>query len=184
MQKDYYKILGIQKSATEDEIKKAYRKLAHQHHPDKAGGNESKFKEISEAYQVLSDKNKRTNYDRFGTAEPNAGFGGGSGHGGFQGGFSCMPNWGDFGFSADAGNFGDIGDIFESFFEGIGVKPRRKTYERGADLETTEEVTLEEAFRGIVKHIKIHTLVRCETCKGQGGDLSAGFKQCATCGGH
>src|SRR3989344_1311975 len=99
--KDYYKILGVQKSATEDEIKKAYRKLAHQYHPDKPGGNETKFKEISEAYQILSDKNKRTNYDRFGTAEPNMGFGGAGGYGGFSG----MPNWENFGFSADGENF-------------------------------------------------------------------------------
>lgn len=179
--KDYYKILGVQKIATDDEIKKAYRKLAHQYHPDKPGGNEQKFKEISEAYQVLSDKNKRTNYDRFGTAEPNAGFGGGAG--GFEG-FSGMPNWENFGFSADGGNFGDIGDIFETFFEGLGVKSRRRTYERGADLETTEEVTLEEAFRGATKRIKIKTLVRCESCRGQGGDPVAGFKSCSTCGGR
>ena len=180
MPKDYYKILGVQKVATDDEIKKAYRKLAHQYHPDKPGGNEHKFKEISEAYQVLSDKNKRMNYDRFGTAEPNMGFGGAGGYDGFSG----MPNWENFGFSADGGNFGDIGDIFETFFEGLGVKSRRRTYERGADLETTEEITLEEAFRGAAKHIKIKTAVRCEACKGQGGDPAAGFKSCSTCGGR
>src|SRR6266850_654870 len=125
MQKDYYKILGVQKVASEDEIKKAYRKLAHQYHPDKPGGDEKKFKEISEAYQVLSDKNKRMNYDRFGSAEPHMG---GGGNAGFEG-FSGMPNWENFGFSADGGNFGDIGDIFETFFEGMGVKSRRRTYE-------------------------------------------------------
>lgn len=178
--KDYYKILGVQKVASEDEIKKAYRKLAHQYHPDKPGGDEKKFKEISEAYQILSDKNKRTNYDRFGTAEPNMGFGGAGGYGGFSG----MPNWENFGFSAEGENFGDIGDIFETFFEGIGVKPRRRTYERGADLETTEEITLEDAFRGTTKRLKIKTAVRCEICKGQGGDSSAGFKNCSTCGGQ
>ena len=180
MPKDYYNILGVQKSATEDEIKKAYRKLAHQYHPDKPGGNEKKFKEISEAYQVLSDKTKRINYDHFGTAEPNMGHGGTGGHEGFGG----MPNWENFGFSAEGMNFGDIGDIFETFFEGMGVKPRRRTYERGADLEVTEEISLEEAFRGAIKHVKIKTLVRCEICKGQGGDLSAGFKSCATCAGQ
>ena len=76
--KDYYSILGIQKTASEEEVKKAYRTLAHKHHPDKAGGNEAKFKEINEAYQVLSDKNKRAQYDRFGTADPMGGFGGGN----------------------------------------------------------------------------------------------------------
>ncbi len=178
MSKDYYKILGIARAASEDEIKKAYRKLAHQFHPDKPGGNEAKFKEISEAYQTLSDKAKRTNYDRFGTAEPNMGFGGAG-----AGGFSGTPNW-DFGFSVDGQDFGNIGDMFDSFFEGIGVKPRRRTYERGADLETVEEISLEEAFRGAVKNIELEMLVRCDACAGHGGDPSAGFKSCDTCGGQ
>src|SRR5579872_5623754 len=116
MAKDYYQILGINKNATEDEIKKAYRKLAQQYHPDKAGGDEKKFKEINEAYQVLSDKNKRAQYDRFGTADPMGGFGGGGQQwGGFGGGFpgggfpgGGQPNWEGF----DPSNMGDFGDIF------------------------------------------------------------------------
>lgn len=183
--KDYYKILGISKNASEDEIKKAYRKLAHQHHPDKSGGDAKKFKEINEAYQVLSDKNKRLNYDRFGAAEPMGGFGG-QGAGGW-GGFSGTPGWEGFGFSPEGHGFGDVGDlgeIFESFFEGLGVRPRRRTYERGSDLEVLEEITLEETFRGTTKHLKIDTFVRCESCRGQGADLKAGSAACSVCGGQ
>ncbi len=127
--KDYYTILGVQKNASEEEIKKAYRTLAHKHHPDKAGGNEAKFKEINEAYQVLSDKNKRSQYDRFGTAEPMGGFGGGNGAG-FGG---ANAQWGGMGFDpSQFGDMGDFGDIFETFFGG--GQPRRKTYEKGSDL--------------------------------------------------
>ena len=151
--KDYYIILGVQKTASEEEIKKAYRKLAHQYHPDKAGGDEKKFKEINEAYQVLSDKTKRAQYDRFGTAEPMGGFGGGA-----QG----AQNWGGFGGAgfdpSQFGDMGDLGDIFESFFEGIGARPRRKTYEKGSDLEVQEQITLEEAFNGTVKNDQVKNL--------------------------
>jgi len=169
MPKDYYHILGVTKSATDEEIKKAYRKLAHQYHPDKPGGNEAKFKEINEAYQILSDKNKRTQYDRFGTADPI----GAQWGGGFEG-FDPQQ----------FGDMGDIGDIFESFFEGMGVRSPRRTYERGADLELREEITLEEAFRGVVKNLKLRMLVTCETCKGKGAAAGAGFEKCATCDGR
>lgn len=186
--KDYYKILGVNKGASEEEIKKAYRRLAHQYHPDKAGGDETKFKEINEAYQVLSDRTKRANYDRFGAAEPGAGFSWGGGAGQEWGGFPGGINWEGFGFPGGEGgnysDFGDIGDIFESFFEGLGVKPRRRTYERGSDLEMIEEITLEEAFRGVTKNLKIKTSLRCEHCKGQGSDVSAGFATCSVCGGQ
>src|ERR1700739_2755455 len=129
--KDYYTILGIAKNASEEDIKKAYRKLAHQYHPDKAGGDEKKFKEINEAYQVLSDKNKRAQYDRFGTADPMGGFGGGAGG---QWGAGGQPNWEGMGFDpSQFGDMGDLGDIFETFFGG--GAPRRKTYEKGSDLE-------------------------------------------------
>ena len=179
--KDYYSILGIQKTASEDEIKKAYRKLAHQHHPDKAGGNEAKFKEINEAYQVLSDRSKRAQYDRFGTAEPMGGFpGGGAGFG------NAGAQWGGFG-GFDPSQFGDMGgfgDIFESFFEGMGVQPRRKTYERGADLEVQEQVTLEEAFAGTVKTVRLRTLVQCAKCGGKGAEPGSGFEKCVTCDGQ
>jgi molecular chaperone DnaJ len=179
MAKDYYTILGVSKTATEDEIKKAYRKLAHQYHPDKTGGDDKKFKEINEAYQVLSDKNKRSQYDRFGTAEPMGGFGaGGPGFG---------AQWGGFGQGFDPSQFGnmnDFGDVMESIFEGFGVGPRRKTYEKGADLEIQETITLEEAFRGVTRNLKLRTLVQCAKCKGNGAEAGSGFEKCATCDGR
>lgn len=111
MSKDYYKILGVEKTASQDEIKKAFRKLAHQHHPDKQGGNEAKFKEANEAYGVLSDEKKRAQYDQFGSAGPGAGFGGGQGgFGGFEG-----FDFSGFGFGGQGGQQGgfefDLGDI-------------------------------------------------------------------------
>jgi molecular chaperone DnaJ len=171
--KDYYKILGVEKNASEDDVKKAYRKLAHQYHPDKASGDEAKFKEVNEAYQVLSDKQKRTAYDQFGTAD----------FSGFPGGANV--NWSDF---ANMGGFpggvdiGDLGDIFETFFGG-GMGRRTRTVTHGADLELLQEITLEEAFRGVVKPITIGTWVRCATCKGQGGDPASGMETCPVCAG-
>jgi molecular chaperone DnaJ len=183
MAKDYYKILGINKAATEDEIKKAYRKLAHQYHPDKTGGDDKKFKEINEAYQILSDRNKRAQYDRFGTADA-----GGFGAGGFNGAQwsgGAPPGFEGFGFEGfDPRNMGDLGDMMESIFEGFGVGPRRKTYEKGADLEVQEEITLEEAFRGVAKVLKLRVLAQCERCKGKGGEPGSGFEKCATCDGR
>ena len=182
--KDYYKTLGVQKSVSDDELKKAYRKLAHQYHPDKAHGDEKKFKEINEAYQVLSDKKKRDQYDRFGTAD----FSGFSG-GGFPGGGGAAPGWdwssvGGFPHGQAYGDVGDLSDLFESFFEGLGVKSRRPTYRRGSDLETIQDITLEEAFRGVAKEIAVGTFVVCGRCAGKGGDIAAGFKPCAACNGQ
>lgn len=178
--KDYYKILGVQKNASEDDIKKAYRKLAHEYHPDKSGGDEKKFKEINEAYQVLGNKEKRAYYDRFGEAA--TGMGGGSGpFGGFsQDGFG-------FGFGFDPSHFGDIGDvgdIFDSIFEGLGVKRKRRTYERGADIEVIADITLEEAFAGVKKQLRYRTLVQCDKCAGIGHFPDAGFTECPACDGR
>jgi molecular chaperone DnaJ len=178
--KDYYTTLGISKSASEEEVKKAYRKLAHQYHPDKAGGDEKKFKEINEAYQVLSDKNKRAQYDRFGTAEPMSGFG--NAGGGFGG---AGVQWGGMGFDpSQFGDLGDFGDIFESFFEGMGGHPRRKTYEKGSDIEIQEQITLEEAFSGTVKTVRLKTFVRCAKCDGKGAEPGSGFEKCSVCDGQ
>lgn len=181
MTKDYYKILGVSRDASEEEIKKAYRKLAHQYHPDKSGGDEAKFKEINEAYQVLSNREKRAHYDRFGTAEP---------FGGFSAGGGPVPGW-DFSGFPGAGyswefshDIGDLEDIFETFFEGLGVRSRRPTYHRGSDLEVVQEITLEEAFHGTVKDLRIKTAITCEACKGQGGDIAAGFRVCPVCKGQ
>ena len=174
MPKDYYQILGVTKTATEDEIKKAYRKLAHQYHPDKTGGDDKKFKEINEAYQILSDKQKRLQYDRFGNADPMGGFGG-FGRGA-QGG--VPPGFEGF------GDMGDLNDMMESIFEGFGVGPRRKTYEKGADLEVQEEISLEDAFRGITKTLKLRVLSQCEKCKGKGAEPGSDFEKCGTCAGR
>ncbi len=189
---DYYKILGIEKNASEDEVKKAYRRLAHHYHPDKKGGDADKFKRINEAYQVLSSKEKRAQYDRFGrvfdgaTGSPHGGgFGGGQGFPfGFSAGGGPASGWD---FTVDPSQMGDLGsmsDIFDSFFEGLGVKRKRRTYRRGADLEMTQEITLEEAFRGVTKSIKFKTLVACRTCGGVGHFPAEGFTMCAVCSGR
>lgn len=177
MPKDYYKILGVHRGASADEIKKAFRRLAHQYHPDKKGGDERRFKEINEAYQVLSDAKKRAEYDRFGTTEHmGAGFGGAAG--------PFRWDAGGFGFGGPYTDPADINEIFDSFFEGFGIRPRRRTYRRGSDLEATEEITLEEAFRGVRKELRFTTYVRCESCKGVGADPAAGSRRCETCGGR
>lgn len=177
MAKDYYKILGVAKGASEDEIKKAYRRLAHQHHPDKSGGNEAKFKEVNEAYQVLGNKEKRTQYDRFGQVfegAPSAY----SGQNPF-GGFGFNPE----GFRVNMEDFGDFGDIFEGMFDQFGGGRRRETYKRGSDVEVVAELTLEEAFHGVKRTIRFTTAVTCTKCKGIGYDKAKGTTQCGTCKG-
>jgi len=202
--KDYYKILGINKAASDEEVKKAFRKLAHRYHPDK-GGDEKKFKEINEAYQVLSNKEKRNQYDRFGQVfsagggpaydGEGAGFGWpfGAGQTGGPYGFGEAGPFGEVKFSAGGGpasawdfggDFGDLGDIFDAFFEGLGVRQKRRTYERGADIQILQEISLEEAFRGIEKKIKYPVSVACEKCAGLGHDVKAGFDKCSVCAGR
>lgn len=171
---DYYKILGVTKTASDDEIKRAYRKLAQEHHPDRPTGNEKKFKEINEAYQVLSNKEKRAQYDRFGKT-----FNGAGGPG-----FSGFGNGAGFeGFDFNFGDMGDISDIFETFFTGMGGK-RRKTYTRGSDLQFVQEVTLEEAYRGIKKDIKFKAFEACKECVGLGYFEKEGTASCSTCDGR
>ncbi len=156
MAKDFYKILGVEKNASQEEIKKAFRKLAHQHHPDKNNGDDTKFKEANEAYQVLSDEKKRAQYDRFGEAGVN-GMGGG-GYGGFQGGFN--PN--DFGFDfsgfQNGGNvefeMNDIGDIFNTFFGG-GMRQRTP---RGRTITAGVELTFKESVFGTEKTISLKSV--------------------------
>ncbi len=184
MGKDYYGILGVTRSANEEEIKKAYRKLAHQYHPDKQGGNEKKFKEVNEAYQVLSNKEKRASYDRFGTSDF-SGFGNGQGGSPFSGGGSPFEGMGfGGGVNFDPSQYGDLGDIFDVFFEGLGVKPKRKSYTSGADLEATESITLEDAFKGVKKKIMFRTRIKCTACNGDGANLKAGSKKCEHCEGR
>ncbi len=183
MAKDYYSILGVARGASEDEIKKAYRKLAHQHHPDKAGGDEKKFKEINEAYQVLSHKEKRAQYDQFGATFDQGQPGGGGGFSGF-GGFnpSDFQNWNfQGGFQG-----GDFGDIFETIFEQFGggnAGRKRQTYQQGSDIETEIDLTLEEAFFGIKRDMRFKTHIVCKECGGVGHDAAKGFSQCTRCNG-
>ncbi|MFH0806778.1 MAG: molecular chaperone DnaJ [Candidatus Brennerbacteria bacterium] len=178
MSKDYYKILGVVKSASEEEVKKAYRKLAHEHHPDKSGGSEAKFKEVNEAYQVLGNKEKRAQYDRFGQVFEGgpSGYSGQSPFGGF-GGFNPQ------GFHVNMEDFGDLGDIFEGMFEQFGGGRRRETYKRGSDVEVVAELSLLEAFQGMTRTIRFATAVTCAKCKGIGYDKTKGTAQCETCKG-
>lgn len=174
---DYYEQLGVSKNASEEDIKKAYRKLAHQYHPDKSGGDAEKFKKINEAYQVLSNKEKRAQYDKFGRVFDGAAPGAGAGFGGFgQNGFGF-----DFG-NIDFGNMGEMGDIFETFFGG-GRGGRRTRDRAGSDLQIVQEITLEEAYTGAKKELVFKTFDSCATCAGLGYDKSAGVKTCDACKG-
>ncbi|MFA6184191.1 MAG: molecular chaperone DnaJ [Parcubacteria group bacterium] len=165
---DYYKILGIEKGASEEEIKKAYRKLAHQHHPDKEGGDENKFKEINEAYQVLSDKTKRAQYDQFGQTFDGAG-GGGGGFGGFgQGGFG--------GFSGASGWEDVFSDIFGGGRGGF-------HQEAGRDIQADIEITFAEMVKGVRKEIRLYKSVVCDICRGSGGAPDAKEETCGDCHG-
>jgi molecular chaperone DnaJ len=174
MAKDYYKILGVDKNATKEEIKKAYKKLAKKYHPDlnKDDPNASdKFKEINEAASVLADDEKRSQYDQFGTTAE--GFGGGFGGAGFE---DIMSNIFNQGFDFDS--------IFESFFGGsIFGRRRRRGPRRGADLRYDMEITLEEAAEGTKKTISIPHSVKCPECKGTGAKSKDDVVECPDCGG-
>ncbi len=161
--RDYYELLGVSRSASDDEIKKAYRRLAMQHHPDRNSGNkaaEEKFKTINEAYAVLSDPEKRSSYDRYGTAEAPRGF---------EGGF---------------GGFGDIfSDIFEEAFGGSARGRRGPRVTRGSDLAYNLTITLEEAVSGKETKIRIPRAETCAECHGSGARNQSSVKSCQTCGG-
>lgn len=170
MAKDYYKILGVNKSASKDEIKKAFRTLAHKHHPDKKGGNEALFKEANEAYSVLSDDKKRAEYDAYGRV-----FSDGSGPaGGGPGGFDFS------GFQQGESPFGDInfGDIFSDFFGGGGQRVRR-----GRDISIDIELTFEESIFGVTRKILLNKMTTCETCHGDGGEPGSAVSTCKACNG-
>ncbi|HQT81592.1 MAG: molecular chaperone DnaJ [Ferrovum sp. 37-45-19] len=170
--KDYYEVLGVNRDATAEDIKKAYRKLAMKHHPDRNPDNpkaESLFKEAKEAYEILSDEEKRAAYDRFGHAgvDPSQGAGPGSAGFGGMGGFS------------DA-----FGDIFGDIFGGGGGRSRQGGVYRGADLRYNLDISLEQAARGTETQIRIPTMVTCETCHGSGAKKGTTPSTCSTCGGQ
>jgi len=178
MTKDYYKILGVNRNTSKEEIKRAYRKLAHKYHPDKAGGDEKKFKEINEAYQVLSDDKKRAQYDRFGTTFDGQfrGFKDGFGRINFEDlfrGFEDFTNFRDTGW--------DLGDIFGDIFGQRGRARRYKT--KAQDISIDLELTLGEIYKGINKNIKLKKLVRCPKCQGSGGETGSIMKKCPMCSG-
>lgn len=172
--RDYYEVLGVQKGASDDEVKKAHRKLAKQYHPDLNQDNpeaDEKFKELNEAYEVLSDKEKRQKYDQFGFAGVDPSYGGGAG-GAYGGGF---------------GDFGDLGDIFSSFFGGgFGggrSTTRRNAPQRGESIRQSVILSFEEAAFGCEKEITIDRIENCEECGGTGAAKGTNPETCSNCRG-
>ncbi|KAA1040064.1 molecular chaperone DnaJ [Macrococcus equipercicus] len=163
--RDYYEVLGVSKGASKDEIKKAYRKLSKQYHPDinKEAGADEKFKEISEAYEVLSDDNKKAQYDQFG----HAGMGQGAG---FSGG--------------DFGGFGGFEDIFSSFFGGGGARRNPNAPQKGNDLQYQMTINFEEAIFGAEREITVKKEVACDVCEGTGAEPGTSVTTCPTCHGR
>lgn len=161
--RDYYDVLGVQRTASKDELKKAYRRLAREYHPDisKQDGSDEQFKEINEAYEVLSDDDKRAAYDRFGHAGINSS---GAGYGDFSG-------------------FGNVADIFEEFFGGMGSRRRRRGPRRGADLRHDISITFEESVFGVERDIEITRPETCENCHGSGAEPGTQPTRCSTCNG-
>ena len=172
MAKDYYQILGVQKNASPDEIKKAYYKLAHKHHPDK-GGDEKKFKEISEAYQILSNKEKRAQYDRFGRVFEGAPAG--------EPGFDFQWAWGRPDMDFDFG-FEDLGDMVEEMF-GFGAPRRKRDLKKGKDIEIEMKIPLEDTLKGREKEISLYKMVSCSRCQGSGAEPGTKIKECFSCRG-
>lgn len=166
MSKDYYKILGVDKDASQAEIKKAYRKEAHKHHPDKSGGDEDKFKRVSEAYSVLSDEEKRSKYDRFGSDFDQAGAGAGSGFSGFGGG--------------QAHGF-DMGDIFSEFFGGGARTATQQAV--GQDVQVDTELSFKESVFGVNKTISVTRQTTCSKCDGERTE-DGEMEECERCAGQ
>jgi len=191
--KDYYNILGVKKNASQDEIRKAFHKLAHKHHPDK-GGDEKKFKEVNEAYQILSDKNKRAQYDNFGRVfsaqdGPSSGW---DGQNPFGDGSGFSWSWGnpfsDDGPSAEAGptsgwDFEDLGDMFGDIFGFGGDVKTKKDVRRGRDINIDMEISLEEVLSGANKKFALSKIIVCDRCKGVGAEPGTKIKECFSCRG-
>ena len=185
MPKNYYDILGVDKSASQDDVKKAFRKLAHKYHPDKQGGDANKFKEASEAYSVLSDEKKRAEYDRFGRTA-NQQTAGAGGQGGFAGGFN-PDDFGGFDFSGFGGQSQggaeafDLGDIFSQFFGGNGGSRARTP--RGRDISIDIELSFSESIFGVERKVLLTKTSTCATCSGNGAKPGTEFTTCTTCNG-
>ncbi len=181
--RDYYEVLGVEKNATDEDLKKAYRRLAKKYHPDANLDNpkeaEAKFKEVNEAYEVLSDKQKRQMYDQFGHEGPQ-GFGGGQG-GGY---YSYGSGFNGFGGFSDFGDFGDLGDIFSSFFGGGSSRAKSSTGPRkGADLKLALEISFEDSYLGIEKEVSINRYEECHACSGSGAKPGTHPETCSVCKG-
>lgn len=177
--RDYYEVLGVAKDASADEIKKAFRKAAVKHHPDKEGGDETKFKEVNEAYEVLKDQQKRQRYDQFGHAGV-----GGAASGGAGGGGNPFEGFGGFDGQSMHFDFGDggLGDIFGQFFGG-GQQTGRGRARRGNDVETSVTLEFEEAVFGVEKTLKLDMQDECSHCHGERVEPGYGMKTCETCKG-
>lgn len=184
MAKDYYDILGVPKTASEDELKKAYRKLAHKYHPDKGQGNDAKFKEVNEAYQVLSNSEKRSQYDQYGQTFEDAQRQGGAGPGGYGGfggqGGNPFGGFGQGGF-AEGVEF-DLGDIFGDIFGSRGQRQARRN--RGIDLEMPVTISFEEAIFGVKRTLNLEKKDKCKTCEGSGAKPGTKVVTCPVCHGQ
>lgn len=183
MAKDYYKILGVEKNSSKEDVKKAFRNLAHKYHPDKKGGDEAKFKEVSEAYSVLSDDQKRSQYDKYGQAWSGGGQGGAQG--GQTGGFDFSQ------FATGAGGFEgfDFSEILNDFFAGGGAgapggRGGSSRVRRGRDISIDIELSFEDAAFGIERSVLLNKTSPCDTCKGSGGAPDSKFITCKTCNGR
>ena len=174
MAKNYYDTLGIDKKASKEDVKKAFRKLAHKYHPDKGGGDEAKFKEITEAYSVLSDDKRRREYDTYGQA-----FQGGGGQGGF-GGFDPSQ----FGGFGQGGVEFDFGDIFEGFGDIFGGGRGRSRTPRGRDISIDIEISFKDSVFGVKRSVLIAKIAECDTCKGSGAKPGTDLDTCKTCNGQ
>ncbi len=182
--KDYYSILGVDKKASKAEVKKAFHKLAHKYHPDKKGGDEKKFKEIGEAYSVLSDDKKRAEYDAYGRTFGGAAAGGAGGFGGQGGPYS---GWDFSNFAQGFGGSGgqqmefDLGDIFGDFFGG--GRGRGAGQKRGRDISIDVELTFKEAVFGVERKVLLSKISTCNDCKGSGAEKGTKTKKCTVCNG-
>lgn len=188
---DYYKILGVSRDASLDEIKRAFRELAQKYHPDKPGGSAEKFKEINEAYQVLSDPEKRKMYDQYGETFEQA-----RAHGGFGGfeGFRDWATWAEamreagrgasaFGRNFEDLDFGDLGDLFSDFFGFGGRRPKTVRQKKGRDIEIEMLINFREAIFGTEREISLDKFVICSKCEGLGAELGSKLITCSKCKG-